>query len=171
MSDQLSETAIVRAVAEEAARRITRKTITVLRRMKQTLSGDDSELDTTWDEICVQIQHEESLSWEVYEEATRALVAGYVDELPKYVKQALWLQSEAGIEWDFEEPDEREPDPLLDDDIIDNLLKEHVLCRSGQMVEHPYSNLHRPIQHEGLSHGHRPTRKRHAEPGHRAIPR
>ena len=39
-----------RAVAQLAARRIARKVITDLQRMKHTLSGDDSELKTTWDE-------------------------------------------------------------------------------------------------------------------------
>jgi hypothetical protein len=54
----LSESAIVQAVAEDAARRVTRKVISTLQKMTVLLSGDDSELMTSWDEICVQVQGE-----------------------------------------------------------------------------------------------------------------
>jgi hypothetical protein len=56
----MSESAIVREVAEKAARRITRKVIATLQQMTDRLSGDDSELKTTWDEICAQLQYEKS---------------------------------------------------------------------------------------------------------------
>jgi hypothetical protein len=39
--------------------------------MSDTLSGDDSELKTTWDEICAQVQYEHSIFWETYDEIVR----------------------------------------------------------------------------------------------------
>jgi hypothetical protein len=84
MSDRLSDSAILSAVAEEAAQRITRKVIAALQGMRDTLSGDDSELETTWDEICVQIQDEESFFWDTYDEIVLDMVRARVAELPKY---------------------------------------------------------------------------------------
>lgn len=55
MDEPLSESAIVRVVADQAAKRVTRKTITALQQVTDTLSGDDSELETAWDEICAQV--------------------------------------------------------------------------------------------------------------------
>jgi len=68
----LSESSIVRTVAELAARRITRKVIKEPRQMTDTMSGDDSELKTTWDEICAQVQYEESFHWDAYDHTVRA---------------------------------------------------------------------------------------------------
>jgi hypothetical protein len=72
----LSEASIVREVANQASRRIARKVTAVLQRMKDTLSGDDSGLETTWDEICVQVQYEESVLWDIYDTTVRDLVLG-----------------------------------------------------------------------------------------------
>lgn len=72
MNEGLSESRIVKAVAEAAAKRIARRVILGLQRMHHTLSGDDSELVTTWDEICVQVQYEQSFFWDAYDETVRA---------------------------------------------------------------------------------------------------
>jgi hypothetical protein len=77
MKGALTETSIVRATAEDAATRVTRKVVRALQKMKHTLSGDDSELKTTWDEICAQVQCEESFFWDTYEATVRDLVAAY----------------------------------------------------------------------------------------------
>ena len=132
MSDKLSETEIVRVIAKEAAQRITRKVITDLQRMNHTLSGDDSELKTSWDEICAQLQYEESFDWDAYDETVRAIVGGYVSDLPPHEREAIWLQTEAGSDWDCEEPESREPYPVTDDDIIKFITTEHVYVEAGR---------------------------------------
>ncbi len=137
MSDHLSEPAIVSAVAHEASRRITRKVIADLQRMKIVLSGDDSELKTTWDELCAQVQYEESFHWDVYDETVRATIGGLVDELPKHEREALWLQTDAGHDWDCEEPQDRERYPVCNDDIVDYLAHEYVYREAGR-----WSNKH-----------------------------
>lgn len=132
MSESFSESSIVSAVAQEAARRITRKVISGLQRMKHTLSGDDSELKTTWDEICVQVQYEESFYWDAYDETVRGCLAGYIAELPFHEREAIWLQTDAGVDWDCEEPEDRDPNPVRDDDIVEYVAREYVYAEAGR---------------------------------------
>jgi len=131
MSSPLSESTIVCAVAQEAARRTTRQIITELQRMKNTLSGDDSELKTIWDEICVQVQDEESGSWDAYDETVRSIVSAYIDKLPKHEREAIWLQTDAGSDWRYKEPEEREASPVCDDDIVEYLTRDYVYVEAG----------------------------------------
>jgi hypothetical protein len=132
MTDRLSESGIVSAVAEEASQRITRKVIAALQGMKDTLlSGDDSELETTWDEICVQVQDEESFFWDTYDEIVRDMVRGHVAQLPRYKREAIWLQTVAGSDWDSEEPESREPYPVVDDDVVDYLVPKYVYSQAA----------------------------------------
>jgi hypothetical protein len=128
----LSEAAIVRAVAEKTASRMTRKVISALRRMRHTLSGDDSELKTTWDEICAQVQYEKSLDWDAYDLTVRSLLSAYVEELEQHEREAVWLQTDAGTDWDCEEPTEREPYPVVYDEIVDYLLLQYVYAEAGR---------------------------------------
>ena len=52
MSRTLSETEVVRALAEQVCRRLTRRLIATLQKMNNgLLSGEDSGLKNTWDEI------------------------------------------------------------------------------------------------------------------------
>lgn len=97
MTTPLSEFGIIRAVAEQAAARVARKVIRNLQRMHHKLSGEDTEVRTTWDEICVQVQYEYSYYWDVYDETVRSLLAVYVEKLAEYEREALWLQSDAGF--------------------------------------------------------------------------
>ena len=94
--------------------------------MKDTLSGDDSELDTTWDEICVQ-----AVFWNAYDEIVRGMVRGYVAELPKYEREAIWLQTDAGINWGCEEPEDREAHPVSDNDIVNYLVHQYVYSQAA----------------------------------------
>jgi hypothetical protein len=130
MSDALSESAIVQAVAQEAARRITRKVIADLQHMKHTMSGDDSELKTTWDEICAQVQYEHSFYWDAYDETVRAIVSGYVAKLPKHEREAIWLQTNAGGDWDCKEPEARDAYPVCDDEIVEYLAREYIYAEA-----------------------------------------
>ena len=131
MSAVLSESSIVRTVAEQAATRITRKVIRELRQMTVTMSGDDSELKTTWDEICAQVQYEESFPWDAYDQTVRAFVRVHVAKLPRHERDAIWLQTEAGSDWDCEVPTDREADPVRDDDITDWVTRDYVYAEAG----------------------------------------
>jgi hypothetical protein len=90
------------------------------------LSGEGSGLKNTWDEICVQLQWEESFSWRAYDETVRGLADGLVEALPPFEKQAVWLQTPEGIEWSCEASDERTSYPVAEDEITNYLLREYV---------------------------------------------
>lgn len=132
MNKKLSESAIVKALAEKTIRRITRKTIADLQRMDHLLSGEDSGLSTTWDEICTQVQHERSFAWDAYDETVEAIVSFYVDELPAHEREAIWLQTEPGFDWDCEETHNREPYPIVDDDVTEYIINEYIYTEAGR---------------------------------------
>jgi hypothetical protein len=132
MSRSLSESTIVREVAGVACARIARKTIADLKRMKDTLSGDDSELKTTWDEICVQVQDEHSVSWDAYEKTVRSVVSTYAGELVPYEREAIWLQTKSGIDWDSDDLESREDYPVFDDEIVDYITTEHIYAEADR---------------------------------------
>lgn len=132
MSEALSESSIVKALAEQTARRTTGRVVADLQRMKHTLSGDDSGLKTTWDEICVQVQGEESFHWDSYDDTVRAIVQGYVTQLSRHERDALWLQTDEGFDWDCQDESDREADPVCDDHIIEYLTQEYIYAEAGR---------------------------------------
>jgi hypothetical protein len=127
----MSESAIVREVAEKAARRITRKVIGALQKLTNTLSGDDSELKTVWDEICAQVQLEQSCYWDDYIETVKQIVPVQLEKLAKNEREAMWLQTHNGIDWSCEEPEDRDPNPIWDDDIVEWVIDEYVLSEAA----------------------------------------
>ena len=131
MSQGLSESAIVRAVAERVAKRVTRKVIATLQQMREKLAGDDSELKTTWDEICAQVQYEESFYWDAYDDTVRNIVTAQIAALPNHEREAIWLQTDAGVDWSCKEQEDREAQPVLDDDIVEWLATEYVYAEAA----------------------------------------
>lgn len=117
---------IVKAFAGEIAKKVTKKTILALQRMPYTLSGDDSGLTTIWDEICVQIQGEESYHWNMYDLTVRSLVEYDVFQLKHFEQLALWIQTEAYDSWESEKQDDEQFPPIFEGDIVDYLLTEHI---------------------------------------------
>jgi len=122
----MSESAIVHQVAQKAARRITRKAIASLQKMTDRLSGDDSELRNVWDEICAQVQHQDSLYRDAYDEMVSGIVRAQLAHLSKDEKEAIWLQTDAGFDWTCEEEADRNAAPVCDDEVTEWLVEEHV---------------------------------------------
>jgi len=130
---RLSESFIVRQLAEHVARRLTLRAIEDLQSMTEVLgSGDDSGLESVWEEICVQVQYDQSVIWEAYVETMEGLLFGLVDDLPSHEQEALWLVTDQGEEWDCEDDDRREAYPVLHEDIVRYLLNEHLLPDAGR---------------------------------------
>jgi hypothetical protein len=133
MSKRLSQTQIVHDLADCTAKRVTRRAILALRRMTDYLgSGDDSELKNTWEEICVQVQFEQSVMWDAYEQTMCAFLAGEVELLRTHEREALWLQTPQGEDWDCEDNTDRDPYPVFNDDIVRYLLQAHLLAEAGR---------------------------------------
>lgn len=124
---------IVRALAQAATQRLCRRAVARFQKMRQTLSGDDSELKTTWDEICAQVQGGESLFWDAYESAMNNALVWDVSQLPRHEKQALWLQSPEGEDWDCQDDERKSGEPpVSEDDIVRYLVHEHLLAEAGR---------------------------------------
>ena len=131
MSDKLSESAIVNAVSHEAAQRLTRKVIADLQAMSDTLSGDDSGLETTWDEICVQVQYQESIFWDAHDATARNMIGSYIDQLARYEREAIWMQTDAVVDWLGEEPKDRTAYPIVDADITNYLIHKYLYSEAA----------------------------------------
>ena len=62
-------------------------------------SPESNGLINLWDEICVQVQLDYSLYWEVYEDYIRIIIEERVGKLSKEEKLMIWLSSESFSEW------------------------------------------------------------------------
>lgn len=146
MSRTLSESAIVKSVAESAAKRVTRKVIAELQRLNNALlSGEDSGLQNTWDEICVQVQDEESFAWDTYVQTMESVVGAQLSALSTHECESLWLQTSEGEDWLCDEPAERHDSPVVNDDIVRWMVSNHIIPaadnwsnpRIRAYIEHP----------------------------------
>ncbi len=126
MTAALSPTAIVAAVADCAAQRITRRATLALQQMPSDLCGEGSGLANIWNEMCVQVQHERSFAWNAYDQTARAVVDALVEDLLPHEKAALWLQADTGIDWDSDDPAERATNPVATEDIVAHLLRDYI---------------------------------------------
>lgn len=82
------------------------------------LSGDESGLESIWEEICVQVQGEESIYWESYEGVIDQFVAGELKKRTPDEQLVVWLQTEEGCDWLSE--NEQDVQTLAE---MDDLLK------------------------------------------------
>ncbi len=126
------EKSLLKEFAQEIAIRVTKKTIRKLQKVKSTLSGDDSGLRNAWDEICVQLQYEQSLFWSAYDETVQSFVLVYVEDLKPYEKLAIWLQTEQGWDWSYDCDGERDDyPPVLIEDIVQYITKEYIYSKAN----------------------------------------
>jgi hypothetical protein len=135
----LSESAIVRALAKDVGERITRKVIRALQALTDKLSGDDSGLETMWDEICAQVQTEESIFWNVYDETVQGIVLEHIRDLTDYERAAVWLQTNAGENWTYEEEGDRLASPVNEGDIAEYIAHRHIY---GEAAEYSNARIH-----------------------------
>ena len=129
------ERAILKILADKIALRITKKSIAELQKIKSTLSGEDTPLKNAWDEICVQIQGEESLFWEVYKETVNQIIRFYISKIEPYERNALWLQTDAAIDWMYDYDTDDEP-PASEDDIVEYIFNEFIYKKADEYTNH-----------------------------------
>lgn len=121
MENKLSESKIVRTLGESICQHISRKVIRNLQGLTDgngLLSGEDSGLESTWDEICAQLQGEESFYWDTYVGMIEQYTKYNVGELAEYEREAAWLLTPEGEDWDCELEEERESYPVFSDDLV-----------------------------------------------------
>jgi len=93
---------ILKENAENITNGIIKKVIREFQNMKGdafTLSGDDSGLENIWDEICVQVQAEEFVTWNVYENQIELSIQSKVEELDFDEAFAVWLLTDKFDDW------------------------------------------------------------------------
>lgn len=134
---------LIRKYADLAAAIVARKTVLAFQQIKTTLSGDDSCLTNAWDDVCIQVQGEDSVFEDIYDETLRNCARIEVQKLKCHDLQSLWLQTEAGMDWHccIENPteDDRFANSNLDpqvipydvDHIVGLILEEYVYPRAG----------------------------------------
>jgi hypothetical protein len=61
----------------------------------------------------------------------RQIVSMEVTGLPEHERDAVWLLTPEGEQWDAEEEGEREKSPVAEDNIIDYLANEYVYPAAG----------------------------------------
>lgn len=117
---------VVAAWADRLSNQIIRKVMNDLRKINYSgmLSGDDSGLKNVWDEICVQVQDEESFYWDSYEETIEDLIAEEVKLLDPDELLALWCVTEQGWDYIYDHYTDDTGGvgvPVLQDDIVQKL--------------------------------------------------
>lgn len=118
---------IIEDIAEGRCRKISGKVVCELQKMTEgMLSGDDTPLKNVWDEICVQVQGEESIMWDAYMDTIKSVIQDEVKKLDIQTKQVIWLQTEEGIEWEEGKENQGTPD-YCEDDIAEYILQRFVL--------------------------------------------
>ena len=85
--------------SKQVAVGIADKTKAFLENQKDLTSGDDTCLENNWEEYCLQVQHEESIAWEAYMNHIELLFQGFYEELPKEQQFTLWLETDEGQDW------------------------------------------------------------------------
>jgi hypothetical protein len=127
---------IISRLADRQCKWICEKTIGFLQKMTEGMqSGDDSPLKNLWDEICVQVQSQESMLWDFYLDYMQKIIWNQLKKLDLITRYAIWLQTEAGEEFllDFEEYEEYGStvdtlEYLYDKhDILNHILNNYVL--------------------------------------------
>lgn len=96
-------------------------------RSQEGLSGDDSGLKDLWEEICVQVQGEESIFWDLYMDEIENAIEYEVEELPAAMLKVIWLQTDNGYCFEGEENDQE--DFSVKQDVID-LIESKVLSEA-----------------------------------------
>lgn len=118
---------IIAGIAESRCRKISGAIVRCFQKMTEGMqSGDDTSLKNLWDEICVQVQGQQSVAWDLYLDTIRLVIQGEVEKLDAQTKQAIWLQTDEGIDWEMNNEDQ-DAVTFCEDDITEYILQNFVL--------------------------------------------
>ena len=109
---------VVRQWATELAARAAARAVRQLAKMPATLSGD-SGLRTVWEEFCVQVKGEQSVDWDLFEDTVKECISGTLLSLTHLQQVALWMQSDAAIDWLSEHEDGSKLPGVFEPDVVE----------------------------------------------------
>ena len=132
--------------AKELEKEIADDAIKSLTEMSDGLmSGDDSRLNSIWEELCVQVQGEESIFFEEYIDIVQDFIGHALSNKQRIELMALWLATDEGFDWvydHFSEADSDESLPL-DLSVIVEKITSIVLSQASDFEsETVYNYLH-----------------------------
>lgn len=117
----------IRAV-EKPARRVIRA---LQLQTNGLLSGDDSGLENTWDEICAQVQSSQSYWWEAYLEVIDGWALSEADRVPRLEQDAIWLLHPHGEDWSCTQEAETAPQVPVCIEDVGQVIRDRVLEIAG----------------------------------------
>lgn len=123
---------IIKGVSDIRCKKISSKVIRYFQKMKEGMqSGEDTPLKNVWDEICVQVQGEESIFYSYYLDAARRYIYYEVEKLDECIKKAIWIQTDQYFDW---QDDDNKHEALIysEDDIIEYILHHFVLRKAEE---------------------------------------
>jgi hypothetical protein len=150
------EQKVTQAWALELKASCTRAVIADLQAMdRDLLSGEmlsgDSGLANVWEEICAQVQSEQSIDWPTYEVVIDSLVHAEVESLRREQQLAIWAQTDDGWAWVYDHFTDDEGDdaaPLEVDAIVQLIIDEVIAAASNYESKTLYQFLWRLDEEE-----------------------
>ena len=82
---------IARNLSDDLCKKITSKTVRWMQGFPTTL--DMGYLKNLWDDVCYQVQKEESFYWSHYDDMVTSNIVSLLEELEEYKLTAIWLQT------------------------------------------------------------------------------
>lgn len=70
--------------------------------MRDEMLSGDSGLQSVWEEVCAQIQGEESADWWAYEDLIQTIALTQIEQLCHNGQLALWTQTSVGWNWVYD---------------------------------------------------------------------
>jgi hypothetical protein len=132
--------ALLATFASGAAKRVVRKTIRWLQTLDSTILSE--HVDNMWDEICVQQQGSEHPDlWDEFLNIVRQGLEEDVKKLDWNVQQALWLKTDSGFDWAWDNYGDRAEVPVGSDEIVECLLHQ-VLEEAGSYTNRAIRRFH-----------------------------
>lgn len=91
-----NESIVIQELSDYHAQLIANRVVKWLQSLKGDclLSGDDSGLANTWDEICVQVQDETWMSWDIHKVTIHSRLVDEMESEPFAVRNLLSYMSE-----------------------------------------------------------------------------
>ena len=134
MVRKLSKANLLHELTERVCRQIGRRVIRQLQNMtdcrisignflgRKNLLG----MKNVWEVICFQMQVETSGMWPIFADTVEAVVYGYIAAIQPFERDAIWLCTSQGVNWDADDEERREPYPVNDNDITKYIIHNHI---------------------------------------------
>lgn len=117
---------------EDVGRLCAKRVVKTLRTMSDPLlSGDGSGLENMWEEVCVQVQLQHSVYWNLYEDMMEGMVAHEVSLLKRHQLEAAWLCTDDGSEWHYTDEEDREEAVVDEDAVVQWVYHDHLMSMAN----------------------------------------